>query len=186
MVREDRSGDKRLVAYVAADESRGGVDELRKLLRSQLPEYMVPASIVVLPRLPLTPNGKIDKAQLPAPDAVHASGRVPPAPLRTDAERLVGGVWSELLEVETVGPEDNFFDLGGHSLLAINAAQRIQALTGVKLHTRDLIFQTLGQIAASLQTVRVAEPQVAAKPPANEPADGGSFLDRLLRRSRSG
>ncbi|MFI5906735.1 amino acid adenylation domain-containing protein [Dactylosporangium sp. NPDC051541] len=112
--------DDRLVAYVAGPEQ-----DLRALLKRTLPDYMVPSAFVHLDALPLTPNGKLDRRALPAPTVTRRADVefVEPA---TDAERLVAGVWQELLGVERVGAEDDFFDLGGHSLVATQVVARLR------------------------------------------------------------
>ncbi|MGH8772610.1 MAG: amino acid adenylation domain-containing protein, partial [Burkholderiales bacterium] len=111
VVREDHPGEKRLVAYVVAQE--GGVEPegLRGYLRTKLPEHMVPAAFVRLPVLPLTPNGKVDRKALPAPEGRGvAEGYVPPC---MPTEELLAGIWAEVLRQERVGRHDNFFALGG-------------------------------------------------------------------------
>ncbi len=117
IVREDRPGEKALVAYiVAAPGATPAPAELRRALRARLPDYMVPADFVVLPALPLSPNGKVDRRALPAParDRVETGGRFV-AP-ESATEQLLATFWREALGRDRVGVEDNFFDLGGHSL----------------------------------------------------------------------
>ncbi|MFI9804244.1 amino acid adenylation domain-containing protein [Streptomyces sp. NPDC052301] len=129
LLREDRAGDQRLVGYASARTAAGATaalaDELRALAKAKLPEYMVPASFVVLDSLPLTPNGKIDRRALPVPSARSEIRTEPVAP-RTPAERLLAGIWAEVLGVPTVGVEDDFFRLGGHSLLATQVMARVR------------------------------------------------------------
>jgi yersiniabactin nonribosomal peptide synthetase len=107
--------------------------ELRAFLGTRLPEYMVPASIVVLDAMPLSSNGKVDRAALPDPTAVaHAADHVGP---RDDTERRLVALWSEVLHVpvERIGARDNFFTLGGHSILLVTLAQRLVAELGVEV-----------------------------------------------------
>jgi amino acid adenylation domain-containing protein len=134
LCREDRPGDKRIVAYVASDGSQTlTTRELRSFLQTRLPEYMVPSSFVLLESLPITPNGKVDRRALPAPDESRAdlsSGYVAP---RTPAEEALTKIWAEALQVERVGIQDNFFELGGHSLLAVRLFGRIEKVFGKKL-----------------------------------------------------
>ncbi|MEE1739736.1 amino acid adenylation domain-containing protein [Streptomyces sp. BE147] len=123
LVREDRPGERGLVAYVvpAADIGGGLAPELAEHARRTLPDYMVPLVVVLPDGLPLTPNGKLDRAALPAP--AEGSGSRPP---RTSAERLVCALFAEILAVPAVGADDNFFVLGGHSLLAVRLVNRLR------------------------------------------------------------
>ncbi|MBV9494013.1 MAG: AMP-binding protein, partial [Acidobacteria bacterium] len=114
VAREDRAGDKRLVAYYTASEEIG---DLRAFLGGRLPEYMVPSAFVQLEQMPLSPNGKLDRKALPAPDATVATRTYEPP--QGEIETKLAALWQELLHVEQVGRHDNFFALGGHSLIAV-------------------------------------------------------------------
>ncbi|MGW0853449.1 amino acid adenylation domain-containing protein, partial [Streptomyces sp. NPDC002624] len=136
VAREDRPGDKRLVAYlVPAPDARPETAELSGRLRRELPDFMVPAAFVTVDALPLTANGKLDRAALPAPDyGASGVGRGP----RTPQEQLLCGLFAEVLGREHVGIDDGFFDLGGHSLLAARLAARIRETLGLELGLRML------------------------------------------------
>src|SRR5206468_3576613 len=111
--------------------------QLRAALQAVLPEYMVPAAVMVLPALPLTPNGKLDRAALPAPDVnalVRGVYEAPQGPI----EQAIAQIWQELLQVERVGRHDNFFELGGDSLLAVQVVGRVQQVIGRDMPLGDL------------------------------------------------
>ncbi|MFG3044994.1 amino acid adenylation domain-containing protein [Streptomyces sp. NPDC048241] len=137
MVREDRPGDRRLVAYTVPEEAHEVPDaaELRARLAETLPDHMVPAAYVTVDALPLTPNGKTDRQALPAPERTASGESIAP---RTDLERELCAAFAETLGVPQVGVQDDFFALGGHSLLAVTLAQRIEERCGRRLSLRDL------------------------------------------------
>ncbi|MEU8259389.1 amino acid adenylation domain-containing protein [Micromonospora sp. NPDC048999] len=127
LVDEDAGGDRRLVAYVvpADDGDRPTAGHLRDHLGRSLADYLVPAVFVLLDALPLTPNGKLDHRALPNPDLAREAEQEFAEP-RTPYERLIAGIWAELLKLEQVGIDDDFFLIGGHSLLATQAITRIR------------------------------------------------------------
>jgi hypothetical protein len=137
------------------------VSEVRKFLRGKLPDYMVPAVFMILDALPLTPNGKLDRRALPDVERLHSEvgGHVPP---RTPMEQLFATIWREVLETERVGVHDNFFDLGGHSLLSMRVISRVEKQTGQRIHPREILFQTLEQLAAMCeQRIAGAQPEAS-------------------------
>ncbi len=132
VVREDRPGDRRLVAYVAGDATP---EALRSWLRERLPDYMMPSAFVTIAALPLTPHGKVDRKALPTPEQQTSESSLAP---RTPIEAILAGIWAEILGLEQVGAEDHFFALGGHSLLATQVMSRLRGAFGVELPLRDL------------------------------------------------
>jgi len=127
IAREDQPGEKRLIAYVGA-ESRETVTagDLRAFLRERLPDYMTPSAFVLMDTLPRTPNGKIDRKTLPSPDSARQEASAPFLAPSTPLERRVADVWREVLNLDQIGVNDNFFDLGGHSLLAVRIHERLR------------------------------------------------------------
>jgi amino acid adenylation domain-containing protein/non-ribosomal peptide synthase protein (TIGR01720 family) len=127
--REDRPGDRRLVACVVLRrEDASGAAELRGLLAASLPEHMVPSAFVILDAMPLSPSGKVERRALPAP-AVEAGPTEAAAP-RSPVEELLAGIWCEVLDIERAGSGDSFFHLGGHSLLATRLVSRVREAFG--------------------------------------------------------
>jgi acyl carrier protein len=154
VVREERPGDRRLVAYVvmAPDASADG-GELRAALADRLPSYMVPAAFVVLDALPLTANGKLDRRALPAPEqqSLHTGGDYV-AP-RSQAEEAVTGILAQILHTERIGVHDNFFELGGNSLLALRLVAAVQEQFDIDLPVRKVFdMPSVAQLAAEVET----------------------------------
>ena len=139
VAREHDSGGKRLIAYVVArEELPPATSEMRNYLRRTLPDYMVPASFVVLEALPLTATGKVDRNALPEPEQVRPElAQVYVAP-QTAVEEVLCGIFSEVLQVEPVGVRDSFFELGGHSLLATQISSRVRLAFQLELPLRRL------------------------------------------------
>jgi amino acid adenylation domain-containing protein len=137
--REDRPGDRRLVAYVVPVTPRPGlVAELRHDLRGRLPDYMVPAAFVELDQLPLTGNGKVDRRALPAPGEARRDLDTAAVAPRRPEESALAGIVAEALALDEVGIDDNFFDLGGNSLLAVQVVAKASA-EGLDVTLADLI-----------------------------------------------
>jgi amino acid adenylation domain-containing protein len=151
------TGGTQLVAYLVVDQSVLGSaaeqaivrQQIRASLQKNLPDYMVPGHLLLLPRLPLTPSGKLARKALPIPDPsqLQSSYRAP----QTDTEQALAQIWIEVLQVPRVGVDDHFFELGGHSLLAAQVIARIKSQLGVVLPLRSL-FETplLGELALEL------------------------------------
>jgi amino acid adenylation domain-containing protein len=162
MAREDIPGDPRLVAYLVVQNPPADlVEQLRAQLRTALPEYMVPALFVTLDALPLTPNAKIDRKALPIPDSSqsHITQRTALTQPRTETEKILAGIWAEVLGLEQVGIEDNFFDLGGHSLLAMRANSRVRQLMSLDLPLVEFFTApTISGLATRIETLRGCAP----------------------------
>ncbi|WP_329576675.1 amino acid adenylation domain-containing protein [Kitasatospora sp. NBC_01250] len=149
----------RLVAYVAPAGDAANEQEIRRDLGDRLPEHLVPARILFLERLPLTPNAKVDRAALAArlAEDLRAAEQDAPAAELTERQRLLAGVWREVLGRERIGPEDNFFALGGDSLLAVQLAVRARAV-GLALEAREVFrHQSLAEQAEAAQPLEAAQ-----------------------------
>ncbi|GHE47291.1 hypothetical protein GCM10018785_16210 [Streptomyces longispororuber] len=134
VLREDRPGDPRLVAYAVARSGSLTERELRRFAAESLPEYMVPAAVVLVEAVPTTVNGKLDRAALPEPDRTAGAAREPRGP----REEILCSLFADVLGVDRVGIDDDFFDLGGHSLLALRLLSRIRSALGEGFEIRDL------------------------------------------------
>ncbi|MDJ1168163.1 amino acid adenylation domain-containing protein [Roseofilum sp. BLCC_M154] len=169
IVREDSPGDKRLVAYIVAKEEVASSD-WRGFLKTKLPDYMIPSAYVFLEAIPLTPNGKCDREALrmqyrralPAPDTEHQ--QVNAIAPRSTTELQLSQIWSEVLNIPTVGVRDNFFDLGGHSLLAVRLMARIEQQLGIHLPLTTLFteptIESQAHLLSSQSNVRSHAPLV--------------------------
>ncbi|HBL30739.1 MAG TPA: non-ribosomal peptide synthetase, partial [Acidobacteria bacterium] len=153
LVQEDRSGGPALVAYVVGGvvgDVAADARSWRERLRERLPDFMVPAAFVALAALPRTPGGKVDRKALPTPDGrrVEESFRAP----RTPVEEVLAGLWAEVLGVERIGVDDNFFALGGHSLLGTRLMSRLRAAFGFEMPLRALFeAPVLADFAAGVE-----------------------------------
>ncbi|WP_420038172.1 non-ribosomal peptide synthetase (plasmid) [Streptomyces sp. cg28] len=182
VVRENHDGDKRIVAYVVPEPDAVGADGatedllvlLTDHLRRRLPEYMVPAAVIPLAEIPLNPNGKLDRAALPAQDtSAPAVGRGP----RNAHEEKLCALFGELLGLEQVAIDDDFFALGGHSLLATRLSAGIRNRFGVDVPLKTIIkFPTVAELAALLLTgdipVEIADPFAVVLPLNADPGTG--------------
>jgi len=147
----DPSAALRLLAYVTGrDAARPKAEELLLHLKGLLPAYMIPAHVLVLDAFPLTANMKVDRAALPRPAGAPRAGmvRVPPA---TRLEERVAAIWRDILELQEIGMEENFFDLGGNSLLVVRLCSAINSALGVDLQVTELFdLPTVRQLARRL------------------------------------
>ncbi|HEX5718058.1 MAG TPA: amino acid adenylation domain-containing protein, partial [Thermoanaerobaculia bacterium] len=180
LAREDRPGDRRLVAWVVTEEAAPAADELRAFLRDRLPAYMVPSAFVALDALPLTPNGKVNRRVLPAP--VDSPGEAQAAAPRTPMEELVAGLFADVLGVREVGAGDDFFALGGHSLLATRLLARVRETLGAEVPLRDLFeAPTVEAFAARVDAARASE-HGEPEPPSPRPDRGDAPLSFAQQR----
>ncbi|MGQ0841973.1 amino acid adenylation domain-containing protein [Actinokineospora sp.] len=192
VVREDSPGDRRVVGYVDLRDPHTAdrqalVRELHGAGRERLPEYMVPAALVVLDELPLTANrNKIDRAKLPAPDGARpeVGDYVEP---RTDTERTLASIFAEVLGLDRVGAHDDFFALGGHSLLAARVVARIRAALEIGMAVRAVFeHPTVAGLAETLpaRAVPAVLPQIP--PQVRMPQLAGELAGRFALPASSG
>ncbi|WP_328849834.1 non-ribosomal peptide synthase/polyketide synthase [Micromonospora zamorensis] len=165
VLREDNPGDQRLTAYLVADDTSTLLrpSQLRAALGRTLPDYMVPAAFMPLPRIPLTVNGKLDQAALPAPGRSVAAVDRPYVAPRTTVEQQLADVWTATLGLDRVGVQDGFFDLGGDSIRAVALAGALRA-AHFDVEVRDIFERRTVAELAELLTARPAtdpEPTVA-------------------------
>jgi acyl-coenzyme A synthetase/AMP-(fatty) acid ligase len=135
-----RAGEEnRLVGYIVCHDQREiGPGELRNYLKARLPEHMIPASFIMLDELPLTENGKIDRRALLAAKHSGLTSEEVYVPPRNEAEQIITGIWQEILMVDRIGVNDNFFDLGGHSLLIVKMHNRLHEVFETKISVIEL------------------------------------------------
>jgi amino acid adenylation domain-containing protein len=173
MALEDEAGEKRLVAYVVGSTAETNGDdatspeELRRYLSERLPEYMIPLAFVHLRELPLTPNGKVDRKALPGIESIRTVASDAYVAPRSGLERDIACVWREMLKVERVGVDDNFFGLGGHSLLMVHVNQRLRELLQRDLSMIEMFkYPTVGALAEHLsrQPLQTHTPKTPHQP----------------------
>ena len=151
IARQEGTGEKKLVGYVVPTNGSLSIGDLKAALQHRLPAYMVPSSLVVLDALPLSPNGKVDRGALPAPEITREIEADKPPTLASELETKIAAVWSKVLSLNQVSPDDNFFDLGGDSLQLLEVhAELGKALTS-QLSVTDLFeYTTVRSLAARL------------------------------------
>jgi acyl carrier protein len=166
VARVDTPGHKRLVAYVVGKGGETDPTAMRDYLKKRLPDYMVPAQCVVLEKLPRLPNGKVDHKSLPEPHWEAASNHGYVAP-RTLIEETLARIYSEVLGMQRVGIQDDFFALGGHSLLATQLVSRVRDAFDVELELRALFrgstVQALSEVIEALSRLRGTGSDVATQ-----------------------
>ncbi|MBS0263261.1 MAG: amino acid adenylation domain-containing protein, partial [Planctomycetes bacterium] len=173
LLREDQPGDQRLVAYVVPTQTPPAATELREFLETQLPDYMVPATCVALDHIPLTSNGKIDRRALPAPDTARPDLQAAFVAPRTRFEDLLAQIWCEVLGLDRVGVQDNFFQLGGHSLRAMTMVSRLRHELQIEVPISDVFeYPTIAVLAERIERL------------GNASADEGGVSPPLLQVSR--
>jgi natural product biosynthesis luciferase-like monooxygenase protein/amino acid adenylation domain-containing protein/non-ribosomal peptide synthase protein (TIGR01720 family) len=165
VVREEEGGEKRLVAYVVGEKGREVEGkELRRYMEERLPEYMVPQMWVMLEKFPLTGHGKLDRKGLPAPERKGVQEGRGKEEGESEVEKKLREIWSELLRVEGIGVEENFFELGGDSILAIQVMGRA-GQAGMRMQPRQIFqYPTIRQLALQIEVdVQIQQQTTANK-----------------------
>ncbi len=194
--REEKRGDKRLVAYIVAEQPSLSLAALQKSLREQLPDYMMPTGWVLLDEMPLTPNGKVDRAALPDPGQMRLDTEQSFVAPPTLIEEALAAIWRQVLDLDQVGSDDNFFWLGGHSLLATQIISRIRESFQVELPVRTLFeFPQLAELSERIEAAMRSGASMAAPPLKALPHDDQIplsyaqqrlwFLDQLMPGSNA-
>jgi amino acid adenylation domain-containing protein len=151
VAREDRPGDRYLAAYLRSAGPVPAVSELRGFLKGRLPDYMVPSTFTSLEEFPLTPNGKVDRRRLPEPDDRRTVSRAPFLAPRGRVEDAIAAAWRDVLRLDQVGVDDNFFDLGGHSLLLVQVQAKLRSVLGREIAIVEMFqYPTIRTMAAHL------------------------------------
>jgi acyl carrier protein len=163
VVKEATEGDRTVVAFVIAP-TRPEANDLREYLRKYVPDYMVPSNFILVDTLPLNVNGKVDRRALSSTDISQAPAATAP-PLVNPTEDKLLGIWRDVLGVNAIKSDDNFFDLGGHSLLAVQIIARIRNAFGIPVPLR-CIFEAptisgLSEIIAQYSSAAQEDEDVA-------------------------
>jgi len=161
LAREDRPSDQRLVAYLVLENASDTIFNAEQLtvwkntLKETLPSYMIPTDYILLEKIPLLPNGKIDRKSLPKPNETGGRSKNKKLP-KTDTEKLAAKIWGEILETDSIGLTDDFFEMGGHSLLAVQVMIGLEKETGIKLPLTTLFkAPTLSLFADMIESWKI-------------------------------
>jgi acyl-coenzyme A synthetase/AMP-(fatty) acid ligase/lauroyl/myristoyl acyltransferase/acyl carrier protein len=174
------SGDKRLAAYIVRDPGASlAVEDLRRELVITLPRFMIPSVFVFLDRLPRTATGKVERSKLPEPDTIRPPLRTPYAPAASDMEKQLCAIWADLLRIDSVGIQDDFFDLGGDSLLALHLSFKIEETFHQAIPSQFFRKPTVSALAGLLETGTLPSEKRQGRRKLTSTRRGG----RMLRRS---
>jgi len=153
--REERPGEKYLVAYVVGNKKKRLEDDVQSFLRSRIPSYMLPKTMIWLDTLPMTESGKLDRRALPQPDIMRPALEQKYVPPRNLLQKRLAEIWSDVLGIDRVGIKDNFFDLGGHSLQALRLVSRIKQAIRVELPLICLFrAQTISELSLFINEIQ--------------------------------
>ncbi|MEJ2633926.1 MAG: amino acid adenylation domain-containing protein, partial [Calditrichia bacterium] len=181
---EDKQNSKVLLAFIITEEKEFlNINGLRDYCRQHLPEYMIPSSFIRLEKFPLLPNGKVDRKALPIPDGQISAGSDNYAAPRTPVEELLAGIWSDILQKNHIGVNDNFFDLGGHSLKMTQLSSRIRQIFQIEIPLRVLFESpTISKIAERIKISGNGRDTLSLPPIRRIPRDGELSLSFTQQR----
>ncbi|MFN6565574.1 MAG: amino acid adenylation domain-containing protein [Nostoc sp. ChiSLP01] len=184
IAREDIPGDKRLVAYIVLNQKPEAIiATLKRFLEEKLPNYMVPGVFVILDSLPLTPNGKVDRQNLPKGDRTRPDLEETFVAPRNSIEEKLASIWAELLQIEPIGINDNFFNLGGHSLIAAQMLSRIRDGFQVELFFHHIFANpTIAGLAGLIEQPNRLQQQLQR--PAIQPVPRSGYLPASFAQER--
>jgi amino acid adenylation domain-containing protein len=172
VAREDRTAEKRLIAYLVL-KGEFNRDDIVVFLQSKLPAYMVPRILIPLNRIPLTSNGKLDKKALPDPDLLPEFGNRKIRPAETENQKMLVAIWTEALHLRQISMDDNFFELGGHSLVAVRVMKMIEDKTNKRFPITTLFeaptIEKLSRILEQGEKSDSWKSLVTIKPGGNKP-----------------
>lgn len=169
---EDSAGEKQLISYfVPVEGSDPDAAKIREYLKVKLPEHLVPSVLMSLDELPRTPSGKVDRNKLPEP-VLKRKPESSAFKSRSPIVEMLAGFWIQVLRIEEVGPDDNFFDLGGHSLLATQVVSRIRDTFKIELPLRVFFEKpTIAELAESIEKARETSGEMQAPEMRRAPRD---------------
>ncbi len=184
LAQEDKTGEKRLVAYVVPQEkTEPGIAELRGYLEGSLPAYMLPSVFVMLDAMPRLPNGKVNRRALPTPEGARPDLEVAYVPPSTPVEEVLVEMWARSLGVERLGVDDDFFDLGGHSLIATRLVSKVRRAFQVEIPLRELFeAPTVADLAERVEAALLSEAGLEAPPIEPTTRDGDIPLSFAQQR----
>jgi pyochelin synthetase len=179
--------EKRLVAYVVADREVS-FEELRLFLGERLPNYMIPLAFIFLESLPLSANGKVDRSALPSPDILLQESEVNYVAPQNDVEQTIAAVWQEVLNLEKIGVNDNFFEVGGNSLLITKIYSQLKNILPNKLEQISLVdlfkYSTISSLAKHVIQSRQALPEAQNSQLVEQLKAGKTRLKQRLEKSK--
>ena len=171
VVGEDQRGETRLIAYIVLkSENPDIIHSLKAFLQYRIPNYMIPSAFVIIPTIPITPNGKVDRRVLPDPDFADSDDDGDTS--RNPVEDVLVAIWSEVLGLDSIGINDNFFERGGHSLLATQVMSRLREAFNVELPVRSLFENpTIESISKAISFIRNSNGDFKIPPPITPVSD---------------